>query len=41
MNIKLLPEFCTIELTTGGYHLGTLAIMEVTKPTCGYGFKQR
>ena len=30
---KLLPEFCTIDLTEGGYHLGTFAIMGVTKPT--------
>jgi hypothetical protein len=29
----LLPEFCTIDLTEGGYHLGTFAIMGVTKPT--------
>jgi hypothetical protein len=31
--LKISPEFCTIDLTKGGYHLGTLAIMEVTKPT--------
>ena len=32
-NSNLLPEFCTIDLTEGGYHLGTFAIMGVTKPT--------
>ena len=30
---NVLPEFCTIDLTEGGYHLGTFAIMGVTKPT--------
>ena len=31
--INVIPEFCTIDLTEGGYHLGTFAIMGVTTPT--------
>jgi len=33
INNFIAPEFCTIDFTEGGCHLGTFAIMGITKPT--------